>query len=418
MHQPLSIIPQQPAENKSLLDTALDLASKGYPVFPLRPNSKEPSCANGFREATTDPNRIRKWWSYNQDYNIGIAAPNLLVVDVDDHEQFGAGTKQKLFGDFVPPELPVVQTAGGGYHYYMRVDPDWATEWGIGNNVGLLPGIDLKGCGKGYVVAPGSVVDGKEYKMAGGWTELPPLDQLPKLPEQARQAIERIISNRKPANGNGNGNGHNPQTLPTHTTVDLQELERCLLRIWERGRRQALALAISGMLRKMGVAEKECSELIARVAAAAGDEEQEKRMDAVRDTFTSAHVAGWTLLTPEEQAAITPALRQNPRQSRQIDRTDAEPSGVDKLVGNPRISRHRRTWRNRQRATQTHAPRTGTMANAAAETDRGHRGDRERRHRGDCRQRLGRQQLGWRSCPRSCVGSFRRSFWGAIAARR
>ena len=325
-----SIMPQTTQGVKGLLEQALELAAKGYPVFPLRPNSKEPSCANGFHTATTDLEQIRQWWRQNPNYNIGIAAPELLVVDVDDPEQFGAGTKQTLFGDFVPPELPVVQTAGGGYHYYMRVDPDWATEWGIGNNVGVLPGIDLKGCGRGYVVGPGSVVAGRSYELVGGWSELPPVAELPLIPEQTRRAIEQTINNRKPSNGNGNG--HSSQPLPNHTTVDLPTLERGLLRIWTRGRRQALALAISGMLRKLGYDEPTTAALLGRVATAAGDEEQEKRMDAVRDTYAGERIAGWTLLTPDEQDAIAPALRQNPRQLRQNRATDAEPSGTDNLT--------------------------------------------------------------------------------------
>jgi predicted ArsR family transcriptional regulator len=308
MIQTNSIMPQNAPGVKGLGEQALTLASKGYPVFPLHPSTKEPATKHGLKDATTDPKQIRQWWSQNPDYNIGIAAPELLVIDVDDPELFGAGTKQKLFGDFVPAEIPAVATPRGGFHYYMRVNPDWATEWGVGNNVGALPGVDLKGCGRGYVVAPGSTINGKQYVLVGGWAELPPVDQLPELPERARRAIEQSASNKKPANRNGNG--HNPQTLPIHTTVDLQELERCLLRIWTRGRRQALALAISGMLRKLGCDEPTTAALIARVAAAADDEEQEKRLDAVRDTYANAltSVAGWTLLTNEEQAALEPVL--------------------------------------------------------------------------------------------------------------
>ena len=309
-----SIMPQTTQGVKGLLEQALELAAKGYPVFPLRPNSKEPSCANGFHTATTDLEQIRQWWRQNPNYNIGIAAPELLVVDVDDPEQFGAGTKQTLFGDFVPPELPVVQTAGGGYHYYMRVDPDWANEWGIGNNVGLLTGIDLKGCGRGYVVGPGSVVDGKEYKMAGGWTELPPLDQLPLIPEQARREIERIISNKKPAEPNRNG--HKPaahthqETAPADPEL-LDRLAETLPTIWQQGRRQELALGIAGMLRKLGYDEADVADLIATVAAQQGDPEIGKRVLAVRDTYAKPidQIAGLSLLTDDEKQAIEPILR-------------------------------------------------------------------------------------------------------------
>jgi len=309
-----SIMPCSTADVKSLLEQALALASKGYPVFPLRPNSKEPSCANGFHTTTTNLEQIRKWWRQNPNYNIGIAAPELLVIDVDDPEQFGAGTKQTLFGDFVPPELPVVQTAGGGYHYYMLADPDWTTEWGVGNNVGALPGVDLKGCGRGYVVAPGSIVGGKRYELAGGWTELPPLDQLPKIPEQTRRAIERIISNRKPANSNDNGHKPAPQSHQETAPADpelLDRLSEALPTIWQEGRRQELALGISGLLRKLGYDEADVADLIATVAAQQGDPEIGKRVLAVRDTYAKPieQIAGLSLLNDDEKQAIEPILR-------------------------------------------------------------------------------------------------------------
>jgi predicted P-loop ATPase len=308
-----SIMPQTAQGIKGLLEQALALASKGYPVFPLKPNSKEPSCANGFRDATTDPEQIKRWWSENPNYNIGISAPELLVVDVDDLEQFGAGTKQKLFGDFVPTELPVVWTAGGGYHYYMRVDPDWASEWGIGNNVGLLPGIDLKGCNRGYLVGPGSVVDGRSYELAGGWSVLPPVDELPMLPDLARTAIEQARS-KKPTEPTKNGHKTAPlshqETAPADPEL-LDRLAETLPTLWQQGRRQELALGIAGMLRKLGFDESDVADLIASVAVQQGDPEIGKRVLAVRDTFSKPidQIAGLSLLSDDEKQAIEPILR-------------------------------------------------------------------------------------------------------------
>jgi len=311
-----SIMPCFEADVKGLSEQALTLASKGYPVFPLKPGTKEPATANGFRDATTDHEQIKRWWAENPNFNIGIAAPELLVVDLDAYKPEATQSKEKLFGAFVPPEIPVVSTPSGGFHYYMRVDPKWAAEWGIGNNVSVLPGIDLKGCGKGYVVGPGSVVDGKEYKMAGGWTELPPLEQLPKLPEQARQAIEQAISSKKPAEPNRNG--HKPaahthqETAPADPEL-LERLSEALPTIWQEGRRQELALGISGMLRKLGYDEADVADLIATVAAQQGDPEIGKRVLAVRDTYAKPieQIAGMSLLTDDEKQALEPILRQN-----------------------------------------------------------------------------------------------------------
>lgn len=72
---------------------ALTYASRGWPVFPCRPGSKEPATAHGFRDATTDPDQIRSWWARWPDANLaiatGTAGPD--VLDVDEHAPAGNG---------------------------------------------------------------------------------------------------------------------------------------------------------------------------------------------------------------------------------------------------------------------------------------------------------------------------------------
>ncbi len=69
----------------NFLETALDLASRGFHVFPLKPRDKSPIVAGGFKAATKDPDYIRLWWTKNPDANIGIAcgASQLCVLDAD-----------------------------------------------------------------------------------------------------------------------------------------------------------------------------------------------------------------------------------------------------------------------------------------------------------------------------------------------
>ena len=52
---------------------ALQLAQKGLAVFPCQPRGKEPACDTGLRAATTDVERINRWWQAFPDLNIGIA---------------------------------------------------------------------------------------------------------------------------------------------------------------------------------------------------------------------------------------------------------------------------------------------------------------------------------------------------------
>jgi hypothetical protein len=65
---------------------ALDYAGRnGWSVFPLWPRSKKPACRRDYKDATTNPATIRRWW-LAQDYNIGIATgliSGVWVFDVD-----------------------------------------------------------------------------------------------------------------------------------------------------------------------------------------------------------------------------------------------------------------------------------------------------------------------------------------------
>src|SRR6476660_4829094 len=69
-----------------LMAWVLQLAERGWFVFPLRPRDKRP--VPGFtsweQRATADPSQIERWWAVAP-YNIGIATgpSNLLIIDCD-----------------------------------------------------------------------------------------------------------------------------------------------------------------------------------------------------------------------------------------------------------------------------------------------------------------------------------------------
>src|SRR5262249_14408536 len=75
---------QGPATNLSA--AALDYATRGLAVLPLRPIAKEPLTPHGVNDATTDAAVIRSWWQRWPAANVGIAtgrATHLLVLDID-----------------------------------------------------------------------------------------------------------------------------------------------------------------------------------------------------------------------------------------------------------------------------------------------------------------------------------------------
>jgi hypothetical protein len=75
----------QRAETRRLLRSALQAAARGWHVFPLAPGAKVPALPGDWRDlATTDPDRIRSWWT-NRPYNIGVSCgpSRLVVIDLD-----------------------------------------------------------------------------------------------------------------------------------------------------------------------------------------------------------------------------------------------------------------------------------------------------------------------------------------------
>ena len=121
---------------RPLLRSALSLAERGWHVFPCVPGGKRPALRGSWQNhATTEPARIRAWWSQAA-YNIGIACSpsRLVVIDLDvphDIEELSsAGGRNAVSGTDVlgdlcdqhgqPYPLPTyaVNTPSGGCHLY------------------------------------------------------------------------------------------------------------------------------------------------------------------------------------------------------------------------------------------------------------------------------------------------------------
>ncbi|WP_144836192.1 bifunctional DNA primase/polymerase [Kocuria rosea] len=149
------------ATNTTLLgDLALDYVAKGYTVFPLQPGRKDPfPGSHGFKDATKDPEQVKRWWRATPDANIGIAtgASDLVVVDLDvKHAADGLRSWHDRTVDLDLPEPVVVHTPSGGLHLYYQTDPGADR---IGISADKDSGIDVRADG-GYVVAPGSYTTG------------------------------------------------------------------------------------------------------------------------------------------------------------------------------------------------------------------------------------------------------------------
>ena len=67
-----------------VLTAALDLAANGLPVFPCSDWSKRPTTPNGFKNASTDPEEIRRLWRAHPGGLIGVPTGNAIGLDVLD----------------------------------------------------------------------------------------------------------------------------------------------------------------------------------------------------------------------------------------------------------------------------------------------------------------------------------------------
>lgn len=150
--------------NDSKLNLALNYAAKGMAVFPCEVNGKKPITAHGFQDASTDPEVIRQWWTSTPEANIGCSMgeiSGIVLLDID--MKNGKDGKAALYDledkHGVLPETLKAKTPSGGLHYFFKYREGYKN-----STEKLGTGIDTKGNG-GYVIAPGSVIDGKEYEI-------------------------------------------------------------------------------------------------------------------------------------------------------------------------------------------------------------------------------------------------------------
>jgi hypothetical protein len=132
------------------------LAARGLRVHPLRPGTKVAVVKDWPALATTDQATIEAWWRSYPDANIGVATGDgLVVLDIDGPTgETSLNLKQAASSDTRPTFT--VKTPHGHHLYYLTAIP-------VRNSAGRHgPGLDVRG-EHGYVVGPGSSVDGAVY---------------------------------------------------------------------------------------------------------------------------------------------------------------------------------------------------------------------------------------------------------------
>jgi hypothetical protein len=151
---------------------AQQYAALGFPVVPMhaaRPDGgctcadsacsdpgKHPRLRGWHRLASTDPAVVGEWWRRWPEANLGLATERRFhVLDLDGTQGVEA---LRAILSIAPAEHPgpVARTGGGGWHLLYRPS-------GLGNRVGLAPGVDWRGRGGLIVAPPSRHASGRRY---------------------------------------------------------------------------------------------------------------------------------------------------------------------------------------------------------------------------------------------------------------
>lgn len=233
-------------------ERALQLVGLGYSVFPLVPNGKTPMTQHGFKDATDDRVQVAKWWTETPNANIGISTGRgLVVVDVDRLPK--DGKKKVLPNPWLEPmnerldELgadSVAESPTGGYHLYYSAGSAIEALGEIKNSASeIAEGVDVRAEG-GYIVAPGSVIDGRPYRELDH-RKLVDRGDLPELPPALIADFRRM----KAAKSRGKAREGAPSKGSSKASA------RTLGMILE-GKRHAALVSEAGRLRGLGLGEE------------------------------------------------------------------------------------------------------------------------------------------------------------------
>jgi putative DNA primase/helicase len=190
-----------------LLDAALEYIERwNWPVLAVHPRSKLPAfkaSPGGPRwNATRDVDLIRKWWTKNPHYNIGIPTgfETFDAFDIDGTDGRISMDRWEAQYDPLPPG-PRNRTGRGIQHLltggslYRRGEREASSK---GNTAGdLAPGIDTRTEG-GFIVVPPSIhPNGSRYT----WEDED--EPIPDPPEWILRLLRHLDAQRSRANGAG-----------------------------------------------------------------------------------------------------------------------------------------------------------------------------------------------------------------------
>jgi len=321
-------------EGPSILDMALQYANTGLNVFPLYAAlenggcscrqsgcgnpGKHPITSNGFEDATTDEDQIRKWWTPERSkvLNIGIATgvnSGIVVLDVD-NKNSGFTSLKDLEDKYGPLPETLKVTTGNGMHLYFA-HPGEGIKIPNAQDLADYSGLDVRGDG-GYVVAPPSLhSNGNRYAWNNPDTKVAPLPEwllqlmtggvskgsVPKGAPQGTKAksssnaVERFLSHLKHVVPSASGW---TALCPSH---DDQENS---LSVSEGDDRKVIIHCFAGcnaeeVVKALGLTMADLYEPLEKAPVGWGTPSKSAQQDNSEDGYTLAQYADWKKLSIE-----------------------------------------------------------------------------------------------------------------------
>lgn len=131
---------------QNLVNYAISYAKHGFSVIPII--NKKPIIKFANKPALT-VEQIEKIWTLNPLADIALKTDKFFVIDVDRHgEVDGMKSIKALKHDEWFKNTLTEKTAHGGYHFYFQK----SAEKEVQQNIGFLPGVDVKAHVNNYVV--------------------------------------------------------------------------------------------------------------------------------------------------------------------------------------------------------------------------------------------------------------------------
>jgi hypothetical protein len=152
---------------RAMVDWALDYWRRGWSVIPLKTGQKIPLIPwEEYEHRLPDEAEIRSWFECRPEANLAAVTgrvSGLIVLDADPrhHGDESIQALERTHGSL--PVTVEALTGGGGRHFYFQL-----ADGTLRTQVGLAPGLDVRGEGGLVVVPPSLHPSGRRYAWREG----------------------------------------------------------------------------------------------------------------------------------------------------------------------------------------------------------------------------------------------------------